>query len=323
MTSQELLDHFKETPVLVVGDLMLDHYLWGDATRISPEAPVPVVAQVRDTYTAGGAANVAMNLAALGAPVELFGWTGRDVPGDVLAGVLAANGIVYSPQWRSEDKPTIEKTRVMVRQQQLCRIDREAHREVYAFDSEACLDMLAKKMAAAKAVIVSDYAKGVVTEKLLARLIACRESTGCLIAVDPKPKRKLNVKGMDLITPNRDESLQMAGLSIEPNDPFPEAEVVRGISENYAPRHLVVTLGADGMLVCDEGKIAHRIPTVAREVFDVSGAGDTVIATLTLAMAAGASVEEAAHLANLAAGIAIGKLGTATVTPQEILDYEG
>jgi D-beta-D-heptose 7-phosphate kinase/D-beta-D-heptose 1-phosphate adenosyltransferase len=129
MTSQELLEHFKETPVLVVGDLMLDHYLWGDATRISPEAPVPVVAQVRDTYTAGGAANVAMNLAALGAPVELFGWTGRDIPGDVLAGVLAANGIVYSQQWRSEDKPTIEKTRVMVRQQQLCRIDREAHRE--------------------------------------------------------------------------------------------------------------------------------------------------------------------------------------------------
>ncbi|MGE9294141.1 MAG: bifunctional heptose 7-phosphate kinase/heptose 1-phosphate adenyltransferase [Puniceicoccales bacterium] len=318
-----MLDHFKETPVLVVGDLMLDHYLWGDATRISPEAPVPVVAQVRDTYTAGGAANVAMNLASLGAPVELFGWIGRDTPGDVLTGVLSSNNIAFNPRWRSAEKPTIEKTRVMVRQQQLCRIDREAHREVYAFDSDECLSLLEKKMAAAKAVIVSDYAKGVVTEKLLSRLIECRESTGCLIAVDPKPKRKLNVKGMDLITPNRDESLQMAGISIDPHEPFPEEEVVRGISDNYAPRHLVVTLGADGMLVCDEGKVAHRIPTVAREVFDVSGAGDTVISTLTLALAAGASVEEAAHLANRAAGIAIGKLGTATVTPQEILDYDG
>ncbi|MBC2595622.1 carbohydrate kinase [Ruficoccus amylovorans] len=322
MTSQELLDHFKETPVLVVGDLMLDHYLWGDATRISPEAPVPVVAQVRDTYTAGGAANVAMNLAALGAPVELFGWTGRDRAGDILLDVLERNGIVYSSQWRSERIPTIEKTRVMVRQQQLCRIDREDHRDAYAFDSDACLKVLEKKIAAAKAVIVSDYAKGVVTEKLLSRLLEFREAGGCLIAVDPKPKRKLNVKGMDLITPNRDESLQMAGISIDPHDPFPETEVTQGIWEHYAPRHLVVTLGADGMLVCDEGKVAHRIPTVAREVFDVSGAGDTVIATLTLALAAGAAIEEAAHLANRAAGIAIGKLGTATVTPKEILDYE-
>ncbi len=318
---EQLLKQFSQTPILVVGDLMLDHYLWGDATRISPEAPVPVVAQYRDSYTAGGAANVAMNLAALGAPVELFGWCGQDTAGDQLASVLAGQGITFSPDWQAEGVPTIQKTRVMVRQQQLCRIDREAHRDQYAFDTDACLKALESKMAAAKAIIISDYAKGVVTEKLVSRLLELRESTGCLIALDPKPKRKLDAKGVDLMTPNRDESLQMAGVNADPHDPFPEAEVCQGIWEQYAPRHLVVTLGADGMLVCDEGKVAHRIPTVAREVFDVSGAGDTVIATLTLALAAGAEIEEAAHLANAAAGLAIGKLGTATVTPQEILDY--
>lgn len=321
MTTAELLNAFPTTPIIVVGDLMLDHYLWGDATRISPEAPVPVVAQHKDSYTTGGAANVAMNLAALGAPVELFGWAGRDIAGDTLAGLLEQNHITFANDWRTDAAPTIQKTRVMVRQQQLCRIDREARRSDYAFDSESCLVALEKKMGAAKAIIVSDYAKGVVTEKLLTRLLEFRQAGGCLIALDPKPKRKLDVKGVDLITPNRDESLQMAGISIDPHDPFPEAEVCRGIHENFAPHHLVVTLGADGMLVCDEGEVAHRIPTVAREVFDVSGAGDTVIATLTLALAAGATIEEAAHLANNAAGIAIGKLGTATVTPQEILDY--
>ncbi|MEM8549457.1 MAG: PfkB family carbohydrate kinase, partial [Verrucomicrobiota bacterium] len=197
MDVKPLLDHFADTPVLVVGDLMLDHYLWGDATRISPEAPVPVVARHKDSYTAGGAANVAMNLASLGAPVELFGWTGQDADGDLLVETLSANGIAYASDWRTQAAPTIKKTRVMVRQQQLCRIDKEARRSDYAFDSDACLQALENKMATAKAIIVSDYAKGVVTEKLVKHLLSVRQSTGCLIALDPKPKRKLDVRGVD------------------------------------------------------------------------------------------------------------------------------
>ncbi len=322
MTPAAILQRFSSLRILVVGDLMLDHYIWGDVHRISPEAPVPVVHAARDSFTAGGAANVALNLASLGAGASLVGMLGADANADTLLRLLDDAGIDSGGCIRSENTSTIVKTRVIVRTQQLCRIDREAPRATYAIDAlsqtSGLLDTL---VADADAVILSDYAKGLITQELLDQVFELAAKHGKLLAVDPKPSRLLRFHGASLITPNRHEALELADLA-EPSlgEPYPLEETCRLIHKKYAPELLVITLGADGMAICREGKIIKRLPTRAREVFDVSGAGDTVIATLTAALAAGASAVEAAHFANLAAGIVVSKVGTATATPEEFLD---
>lgn len=311
---QELLESVAGRRILVVGDLMLDQYTWGDASRISPEAPVPVVDVARESQVAGGAANVALNLRGLGAEAEVCGWIGQDAAGDTLASLLEAEGIGLDPSFRAQGCTTIVKTRVMVRNQQLCRLDREAPPSGYTFGPEEVARVVARA-ADADAVIFSDYGKGA----LSAELVASLAGRGPVLAMDPKPRRHIAHEGLDLLTPNRGEALQMAGLEVARGDVFPAEEVCRRIFETYAPRNLVVTLGGEGMVVCEGGEVSLRIPTMAREVFDVSGAGDTVIAALTLALAAGAQIGRAARFANLAAGIVVGKVGTATVTPGELL----
>ena len=318
---QQLLQKIAGLRILVVGDLMLDHYLWGDATRISPEAPVPVVKADRDTYTAGGAANVASNLRSLGVAVDLVGAIGTDTGADELRSILSARGIVIDDALANADRSTIQKTRVMCRNQQLCRIDREDAPATYALPSAYVADILPAKIAAADAVIISDYAKGVVTSELI-RAIRRLAGSDKLIALDPKPRSGLEFYDMGLITPNRNEALQLAQIQgIGPSDPFPAAEVCRVLHERYATRLLVITLGADGMMLSSEGVPLRQIPTAARAVFDVSGAGDTVAAVLTAALAAGADPEKAAQLANQAAGVVVEKIGTATATPAEILAH--
>lgn len=318
---EKILEKIAKLRMLVVGDLMLDHYLWGDATRISPEAPVPVVKADYDTYTAGGAANVAHNLRALGASVSLAGVIGRDSGGDTLRSILAESGVELDESLVRNGVNTIHKTRIMCRNQQLCRIDREDAPSAYALGEDFVHSSLADKIAAADAVIVSDYAKGVVSSHLIREI---RKAAGKdkLIALDPKPRSGLDFYDMGIITPNRNEALQLAGLQgIAPSDPFPAAEVCRVLHERYATRLLVVTLGADGMMLSSGGVPLRQIPTAARAVFDVSGAGDTVAAVLTAALAAGAEPEKAAELANHAAGVVVEKLGTATATPAEILAH--
>ncbi|MDR2849766.1 MAG: PfkB family carbohydrate kinase, partial [Verrucomicrobiota bacterium] len=307
---QPLLDSIAKLRILVIGDLMLDHYIWGDASRLSPEAPVPIVKVGHDTHTAGGAANVASNLRALGAQAEVVGTFGADAYGRMLQTTLTERGVVCGGDCASGPAPTIVKTRVMCRNQQLCRIDREAPPSAYALP-EAAVDALRGKLAAADAVILSDYAKGVVTSELIRRVQA-EARPGQLIALDPKPRPGLSFTRVTLLTPNRAEALQLAELSGAEGPPFPAAEVVARIHARHAPEHLVVTLGGDGMLLSTDGLPGRQLPTAAREVFDVSGAGDTVIATLTAALAAGADIGRAAALANLAAGVVVGKLGTAT-----------
>ena len=318
---QELLEKIARLRILVVGDLMLDHYLWGDATRISPEAPVPVVKADRDTFTAGGAANVASNLRALGVAVDLVGTVGEDVGGEELRAILRERGVEFDGGLASPSRPTIQKTRVMCRNQQLCRIDREAAPASYALPSEYVEASLPARIAAADAVIISDYAKGVVTSDLI-RAIRRIAGPDKLIALDPKPRTSLEFHDMGLITPNRNEALQLAQIQgVGPSDPFPAAEVCRVLHERYATRLLVITLGADGMMLSQSGIPLRQIPTAARAVFDVSGAGDTVAAVLTAALAAGADSEKAAQLANQAAGVVVEKLGTATALPSEILAH--
>ena len=318
---QTLLEKIARVRILVIGDLMLDHYIWGDATRISPEAPVPVVKVDRDSFTAGGAANVALNLRALGVRVELAGTTGTDADGRRLGEVLEQRGLVRDGALASASRPTVVKTRVMCRSQQLCRLDREAAPEAYALPEAWVRRDLPERIAAADAVILSDYAKGVVTSELI-RQVQALAGPDKLVALDPKPRPNLAFQGLGLITPNRNEALLLAQLAgAGTGEVFPPEEVCRRLHARHATRLLVITLGADGMLISIGGRIVRQVPTAARAVFDVSGAGDTVTAVLTAALAAGAGPESAVELANVAAGVVVAKLGTATATPEEILAH--
>jgi D-beta-D-heptose 7-phosphate kinase/D-beta-D-heptose 1-phosphate adenosyltransferase len=251
----------------------------------------------------------------------VVGHFGADESGQRLEGLLRERGIdtVSTPG----KAPTIVKTRVLVRQQQLCRLDREAAPAAYAIPVERLAALITPALDACDAVILSDYAKGILDDAVVREVTRLARAAGKLIALDPKPRRSLAFHGLDLITPNKREALQLAGLEAAPHAPFPAAEVCARLHERYATRHLVVTLGEEGMLLSTGGKVRKVIPTAAREVFDVSGAGDTALAGLVLALAAGASLETAAHFANAAAGVVVGKLGTATVTPAELTAYVG
>jgi len=317
MTISKMLSAMQDIKILVIGDLMLDHYIWGDVHRISPEAPVPIVNAARESHTAGGAANVALNLASLGVPVSLAGSLGIDVSGEKLLGILDAASIDTSLCLTESRRPTIVKTRVIVRNQQLCRIDHEAAASLYSIDPTAAL---LSAIEASDAIIVSDYAKGVISQSTLNAVLDHAKQHGKTIAIDPKPSRKLKFEGASLITPNRHEALELAGLA-EPaiDEPYPLNEICRIIHERHAPELLIITLGADGMAISRNGSIDLTLPTQAREVFDVSGAGDTVIATLTAALASGATAEEASRLANLAAGVVVSRIGTSTVCPRDLI----
>ncbi|HXQ81493.1 MAG TPA: PfkB family carbohydrate kinase [Opitutaceae bacterium] len=317
--AKALLRRIAGLRILVIGDVMLDHYIWGDATRISPEAPVPVVDIARDTWTGGGAANVALNIAALGAHCTLFGFMGRDEHGQRLRAILREKGVdAISPPG---DARTIVKTRVLVQHQQLCRLDRESLPSSYAVDPLRAGRLLAKAISSGDAVVLSDYAKGLLTDGLVSHVTRLARGAGKFIALDPKPKHRLSFGGLDLITPNKREALQLAGLEPEAGAPFPAAAVCARLHERYATKNVVVTLGEDGMLLSAAGRVIKTIPTAAREIFDVSGAGDTALAALVLALSSGAALEEAAHFANAAAGVVVAKLGTATVSPDELLEH--
>lgn len=324
-----LKDKFSSLKVLVIGDLILDHYIWGDVTRISPEAPVPVVGVERESYVPGGAANVACNLAGLGVQTTLFGRYKLDEGGKRLKALLSERGIYLPPNCCSNKAATIVKTRVVAQRQQVCRIDRELLPEVYQFGEELTSEIVAELVEGFHAIIVSDYAKGVIGNKLLDLLRSSKElgdsapsskfaSASPLFVLDPKPKRQLELSGFDLMTPNRTEALQLAGLRADPHAPFDDGAVCERIYERFAPKNLVVTMGADGMLLCRDGVILGRLPTEAREVFDVSGAGDTVVATITAALASGQDLKAAARLANKAAGIVVSHLGTSPISARDL-----
>lgn len=322
--NRKILETIRGRRILVIGDVMVDHYIWGDAHRISPEAPVPVVHVNRETRVAGGAANVAYNLASVGARPTLCGVWGADEAGGALETMLRERGV----EWQLADTlrqrtSTIVKTRVVVRQQQLCRLDWEqpgSHYGVLNNDVWSDEDWQ-EILQGHDAVLFSDYAKGTLTQELLNQVVAIARKSDVLCAIDPKPRRRLYFRDLDLMTPNRSEALELSGISWDGEGAFPASEVCRAIYDEYRPRNLVLTLGEGGMLISRNGEVEEVIPTAAREVFDVSGAGDTVIATLTLAMAAGFSLHDAVSFANAAAGVVVGKLGTAVATPEEIVQF--
>jgi D-glycero-beta-D-manno-heptose-7-phosphate kinase len=313
-----------QTRVLVVGDVMLDHFIWGRVSRISPEAPVPVVDFTRESFMPGGAANVARNLATLAVPVELFGAIGNDDDGRKLQILLAAQKIGHDGLIRESARHTSTKTRIVAHQQQVVRVDRETREALDAGLTGALLAQFKKLLPKADAVIVGDYGKGVVTQPLLDEIKNLCRARSVWLSLDPKPVHRLNLHGLSLITPNRKEAFELAELPDDTRAANPLEDknlllVAQRLLNEIRPALLLITLGEQGMLLCQRGQKPFHIQTVAQEVFDVSGAGDTVIATFTAAVAAGASPTEAAILSNHAAGIVVGKVGTATTSPEELL----
>jgi D-beta-D-heptose 7-phosphate kinase/D-beta-D-heptose 1-phosphate adenosyltransferase len=322
--ARQILSAAHATRVLVVGDVMLDQFIWGGVSRISPEAPVPVVDFSRESFMPGGAANVARNLVSLATPVELFGAIGNDDAARRLQKLLGEQNIGYTGLVKNSARHTSIKTRIVAHQQQVVRIDRETRGALDAKTTAKLLVEFKTKLARADAVIVGDYGKGVVTQPLLNEIKSLCHARGVWLSLDPKPVHHLNLSSLSLITPNRKEAFELADLPDETKNENPFADknlmlVAKRLLNELRPAALLITLGELGMLLCQRGQKPFHIPTVAQEVFDVSGAGDTVIATFTLAIAAGASPIEAAILSNHAAGIVVGKVGTATTTPEELV----
>jgi D-beta-D-heptose 7-phosphate kinase/D-beta-D-heptose 1-phosphate adenosyltransferase len=325
---RELLQAAAQCRILVVGDVMLDQFIWGRVTRISPEAPVPVVDFERESFMPGGAANVARNLTALGAQAELFGLVGRDTASQQLQTLLAKQKVECKGLLDLVGRPTITKTRIVAGQQQIARLDREVRGDLDAKSTAAFLKKIQPALRKAHAVIVGDYGKGVVTQPLLRALSEQCRSLGKWISIDPKPVHKLDLSSLSLITPNRKEAFELTGLedSTRHADPLKDPQLLRvgeQLLRDLRPALLLITLGESGMLLYRRNEKPFHIPTVAREVFDVSGAGDTVIASFTLAITAGASPIEAAIFSNHAAGVVVGKVGTATVSPSELIESFG
>jgi D-glycero-beta-D-manno-heptose-7-phosphate kinase len=320
----EILRKAQELTFLVVGDVMLDHFIWGNVRRISPEAPVPVVEFARESFMPGGAANVARNLTSLQMRTNLFGVVGRDDSARKLKELLTeqqvgCDGVIGDPH-----RPTSVKVRIIAHQQQVVRVDRESAGDLHEVTEKRLQQVLESALDGAHAVIIGDYGKGVVSQGLIDELKTLCARRDIWLSLDPKPVHRLNLSGLSLITPNRKEAFELAGVEdlSRASEPLADANLLR-VSEmllkRLEPTLLLITLGDQGMLLSRRGEKPFHIPTVAQEVFDVSGAGDTVIASFTLAIAAGASPIEAAIISNHSAGIVVGKLGTATLSPSELL----
>ncbi|HTY88973.1 MAG TPA: D-glycero-beta-D-manno-heptose-7-phosphate kinase [Candidatus Acidoferrum sp.] len=322
--ARQILKAAARTRVLVLGDVMLDQFIWGAVSRISPEAPVPVVEFERESFMPGGAANVARNLTAFNVAVEIFGAIGTDEAGLRLKTLMRQQKIGCGGLVAQAGRHTSIKTRIVAHKQQMVRIDRETRDGLDAKQTSRLLAAFKANLAGADGVIVGDYGKGVVTQPLLNEIKVLCRARGLWLSFDPKPVHRLNLSGLSLITPNRKEAFELANLPDEARHAHPLADhnlllAAERLLNELRPAVLLITLGELGMLLCQRGRKPFHIPTVAQEVFDVSGAGDTVIAMFTLAIAAGASPLEAAVLSNHAAGIVVGKVGTATTSPEELV----
>lgn len=319
---QHILDHAATKRLLVIGDLMLDEFLWGNVGRISPEAPVPVVEVQSESSYPGGAANVARNLREFTPSVTMLGMVGCDVHGEKLTGLLHAEGISTEGLFTDPTIPTIVKTRIIAQRQQVVRVDRE-QRLAPASSRDDIVHKARALVDSADAVLIEDYGKGFLDQGMVNSVLEAAREKGVIVTCDPNPKNPLEWQGIAAIKPNRSEAFAVAG--IPPSPPvYPVEEddalmrVGKILLERWNAGALLITLSEQGMILFRPGHTPYHTPTRAREIFDVSGAGDTSISLYTLGIAAGATPEEAAELANHAAGIVVGKLGTATCTRTEL-----
>lgn len=310
-----VLRRFARVRVLVIGDLMLDQFIWGRVDRISPEAPVPVVQVTNESVHLGGAANVVHNIRALGGKAAACGVIGSDEAGRRLLGELRAIGAGSSGVVAAKSFATIRKTRIVAHNQQVVRVDRE-QRSPGEAAVERLIAYVRRQAKTFDVVVVSDYGKGAITGELLGELRALRDKHGLRVVVDPKRLNYANYGGITLATPNLAEAADASGIEVDDDRSLRQA--AKGLLQRWAAEAVLVTRGERGMtLVQGKGRV-HHFPASARQVYDVTGAGDTVTATCALALAAGASFEDAAVLANAAAGIVVTKLGTATATVAEM-----
>lgn len=314
---RELLAKFGRQRVLVLGDIMLDHYIWGKVERISAEAPVPVLEVQKEEFRLGGAANAALNVKSLGGKAILLGVTGRDSAAQDLKQLMECKGLATDGLIDDPDRKTTLKTRIVATNQQIVRIDRETQIDLGNEARTALLDSLRRLLPNCQALIIEDYNKGVLTREVISGALELAKSLGIPVAVDPKHRNFRQYRGVDIFKPNFRELQDILDMEFESEDEFQvAASQLRG---EMQIKNLIVTRGSLGMYVFDGGKQARHLPTAAREVFDVSGAGDTVISALTLAYVSGADIHLAAKVANHAAGVACGKVGTASVNPDELL----
>ena len=312
----KIISKFKDVKILIVGDIILDEFVWGDTSRISPEAPVPVVLVERESLMPGGAANVASNICALGAKAYLVGAIGRDEHGRRLEKILKEKGVDLEGVISDAQRPTTLKTRVVARHQQVIRIDREKISPLSESINKEIIDYVREKIKEVDGVIIEDYGKGVITPRLLKEIVPLTKRHNKIITVDPKEEHISYYKGATAITPNRKEAEAMSGIKAKDDESL--NRLGRALLRRLKLKAAVITLGEHGMRVFERGgKITH-IPTVAQEVFDVSGAGDTVIAAFTVSLGAGAKMIEAAHISNFAGGIVVGKVGVATTSQAEL-----
>ena len=319
-----ILDRAASKRILVIGDLMLDEFVWGKVGRISPEAPVPVVEVTGESFFPGGAANVARNLRELVDRVSVIGLTGKDRSGQQLRELLAERKIDISDSLEDEKFPTIVKTRIIARHQQVVRVDREKVASPSARQVAKVVAAVGKRLGEIDAIIFEDYGKGFLTRELVSQIARQARAAKKIVTADPNPHNLIDWSGMTAVKPNRAEAFLAAGIASRDFDVSPKKDVDlvhagKELLQKWGVQYLLVTLGEHGMMFFEKGKRPHHIPTKARDVFDVSGAGDTAIAMFTLALVCNAMPLEAAQIANYASAVVVGKLGTATVTRDELI----
>lgn len=320
----EILAHAASKRVLVIGDLMLDEFVWGKVGRISPEAPVPVVEVTGESFYPGGAANVARNLREFIDDVSVVGLIGDDRGGRQLRHLLEEGRIDTADLIEEAAFPTIIKTRIIARQQQLVRVDREQIRAPSAALVSRAVARVRERLEQVDAIIFEDYGKGFLSAELVQQIAELATGAGKIVTSDPSPHHLITWRNVTAVKPNRSEAFLAAGVPwrdpIEPpNQDAALLDVGRALLQRWDTKYLLITLGEQGMMLFDAGGGAFHIPTRARQVFDVSGAGDTAIALFTLALCSDASAAEAAEIANRASAVVVGKLGTATATREELL----
>jgi len=313
---EKIIRRFLGVRILVVGDIMLDRFIWGDVSRISPEAPVPVVVVEKETFLLGGAANVVNNIHSLGGKASLCGVVGDDEMGQKVLKRLGEMGIERSGISIEPGRQTTVKTRIIAHHQQLVRIDRETTRHPKVSTLRSLSEYLKRNIKSFDGVILSDYGKGLLTRGLVQDVIRKARQTGKFVMVDPKIKNFFFYRGATVVTPNTGEASSASRISITDEASLNRAG--RNLLKRLRCDALVITRGEDGMAIFEPHQKPFLVPTEAREVYDVTGAGDTVIGTMALALGAGASIRRAAELANHAAGIVVGKVGTATVDQEEL-----
>jgi len=313
---KELKDNFESKRIAIIGDMMLDGYYWGDVKRVSPEAPVPVLEVEEEFFRFGGAANVALNVLALGGIPVPIGVIGYDNNGTIFTSLLTESKIIAEGILIDETRPTTTKTRVIADSQHVVRIDKESKNYINDEMQDKIFDFINNKVNEFDGIILQDYNKGVLTEKLIERIVELANKKNVLITVDPKFNNFFAYKNVTVFKPNRKEAEEKLGIKITSSEDVTFAG--NRLMDKLNSKYLLMTLSEEGVAVFEKGKEEKRMPTKARKVADVSGAGDTVISTLTMALAAGADILEASYLANYAGGIVCGEVGIVPVDREKL-----